>query len=284
VQLKKISILIGISFLSLLVGCGKQATKNDTEKVYNTKVTKVSAKGSYWHVQGTTNAPSGAKIIVTPSSSNASNYGLNQTAYADSTRYSIVKNNKFSTNVATIGSNKYSYNNFKAGQKSKLYIFAITNYHKKITPPTISQKIITEVASSFSPKILITYTSQINYLNSKKIESSNSSSSSSISSSEQSSVSNGPSYENKLNKLNKGTAEYATYDSSTNTVTWTGYDDWSNWSNEDLERTLDILQSLTMRQETKYGINNVHIVVQLPDGTVIAKNTDDNEDLQIISN
>ena len=39
-----------------------------------------------------------------------------------------------------------------------------------------------------------------------------------------------------------------------------------------------------MRQEAKYGITNIHIVVQLPDGTVIAKNTDNNEDLQIISN
>lgn len=282
--MKKISILIGISFLSLLVGCGKQTAKNDTEKVYNTKITKVSAKGSYWHIQGTTNAPSGAKIIVTPSSNNAGNYGLNQTAYANSHKYSVVKNNKFSTNVATVGSNKYSYNKFKVGQKSKLYIFAIINYQKKFTPPTVPQKVMTDVTSSFSPKTLTTYASQVNYLNSKNEKPSDSSSSSSVSSSKPSETDDGSSYENKLNKLNKGTAEYATYDSSTNTVTWTGYDDWSNWNKKDLERILDILQTMTTRQESNYGISNVHIVVQLPSGNTIAKNTDNDEDLQITNN
>lgn len=89
-------------------------------------------------------------------------------------------------------------------------------------------------------------------------------------------------YEEKLNSLNKGTAEYAKYDKSTNTVTWTGFDDWANWSDNELQKSMDILQTITYRYESKYNILNVKIIVQLADGTQIAKTTDNNMDLQFV--
>lgn len=89
-------------------------------------------------------------------------------------------------------------------------------------------------------------------------------------------------FENKLNSLNKGTAESVTYNSKTNTVTWIGFDDWKSWSKSELQKPMDLLQAMTLRQEVNYGISSVHIIVQFEDGTVIAKNSDTNEDLQII--
>lgn len=89
-------------------------------------------------------------------------------------------------------------------------------------------------------------------------------------------------YQAKLNSLNKGTAESVNYDASTNTVTWVGFDDWKTWSDSELQKSMDLLQTMTLRQETNYGISNVHIVVQLPDGTAIAKNSETDMDLQFI--
>ncbi|ANK66558.1 hypothetical protein [Loigolactobacillus backii] len=94
--------------------------------------------------------------------------------------------------------------------------------------------------------------------------------------------SNATKYQAKLNSLNKGTAESAAYDSSTNTVTWIGFADWKTWSHSDLQKIMDILQAMTERQESNYGIQSVHIVVQLPDGTVIAKNSEADVDLQFV--
>lgn len=96
------------------------------------------------------------------------------------------------------------------------------------------------------------------------------------------SATNATKYQAKLNSLNKGTAESASYDASTNTVTWIGFDDWKTWSDSELQKSMDLLQTMTLRQESNYDISNVHIVVQLPDGTVIAKNSDTDMDLKFI--
>lgn len=96
------------------------------------------------------------------------------------------------------------------------------------------------------------------------------------------SATNATKYQAKLNSLNKGTAESASYDASTNTVTWIGFDDWKTWSDSELQKSMDLLQTMTLRQESNYDISSVHIVVQLPNGTVIAKNSDTDMDLQFI--
>jgi hypothetical protein len=90
-------------------------------------------------------------------------------------------------------------------------------------------------------------------------------------------------YEDKLNDLNGGAAQWCKYDPSTNTVTWTGYADWKNWTHSQLQKSLDILQAMTYNQEHRFGLTNIKIVVERPDGTVVAKTTDINMDLQFVN-
>uniref|UniRef100_UPI00403F5F0D hypothetical protein n=1 Tax=Lentilactobacillus hilgardii TaxID=1588 RepID=UPI00403F5F0D len=89
-------------------------------------------------------------------------------------------------------------------------------------------------------------------------------------------------YEKKLSSLGEGTAEYAKYNKNTNTVTWVGYQYWKKWKKHSLQPIIEILQTITERQEVNYGIKDVHIIVKLPDGTVVAKNSSINMDLKII--
>jgi hypothetical protein len=95
-------------------------------------------------------------------------------------------------------------------------------------------------------------------------DSSSSSSSSSVK------KSNEEKFQEKINSLNKGTAQSATYDKNSKTVTWVGYDAWESYSDSDLQKTMDILQTITYRQSARYNVQNINIVVKTPDGNVIA--------------
>lgn len=285
--LKKTFILTGIAIsVIMLTGCNKQTSSNGikykSNTLYNTKITKIVSDDGYWKIKGTTNAPNGAKIIATPTNKDSGNYGMNQTAYTDLKKYSRVRNEKFSTKVTTIGSTKYSFDKFEDGQKSKMNIFAITKYNKDFNLPSISAKLLSKANRSFEPKTLKISLEQIKYLNKPSGKAVSSSDSSTSSTSSSSDISAAKKFENKLNSLNKGTAESVTYNSKTNTVTWIGFDDWKSWSKSELQKPMDLLQAMTLRQEVNYGISSVHIIVQFEDGTVIAKNSDTNEDLQII--
>jgi hypothetical protein len=77
-------------------------------------------------------------------------------------------------------------------------------------------------------------------------------------------------YQKKLNSLNGGTAEWATYDQGSNTVTWIGYDAWSSYSHSDLQKAMDLLQTMTYRQSVNYNIQNPNIVVKTESGHIIA--------------
>lgn len=74
-----------------------------------------------------------------------------------------------------------------------------------------------------------------------------------------------------LNKLNKGTAQYAKFDVKTNTVTWIGYDNWNNLSHSDLQKSMDILETITNKSATEYNIRSPKIIAKTPSGAVIAK-------------
>jgi hypothetical protein len=95
-------------------------------------------------------------------------------------------------------------------------------------------------------------------------------SSTSVSTSSSSTETPAQKYQKKLNSLNGGTAEWATYDQGSNTVTWIGYDAWSNYSHSDLQKAMDLLQTMTYRQSVNYNIQNPNIVVKTESGHIIA--------------
>lgn len=74
-----------------------------------------------------------------------------------------------------------------------------------------------------------------------------------------------------INKLNKGTAQYAKFDSKSHTVTWIGYDNWNNLSHSDLQKSMDILETITNKSATEYNIRSPKIIAKTPSGAVIAK-------------
>lgn len=180
-----------LAFIMLLGGCSSGASSSTVQKVgshkiYTTKVNKIKENETHdWVLSGTTKAPNGAKIIVTPSDSDSINYGevaAESTALAS---WAKVKNGKFTVIVDPL---VLTAEKEKAGKKIKAEVFAISNYNKSWTSSSVSKKIVS-AAKKNSKSISLTISSkQEKYyksLNSKS--SSDSSDSSSVSSSSSSS-------------------------------------------------------------------------------------------------
>jgi hypothetical protein len=268
------TILLLIMFPLLLISCSKKISstvksqKNvDNYVIYQVKTNKISVDQNHnWKISGTTKAPDGAKVVATPYSINNENYGMLSSESEAGANWSKVQDGKFVVVVDPVGlANTTSP---KTGYQTKTSIFAIKGYSKPWTTPSISTKIVKK-ASSFGYVNLkvnsetATYIANLNSKNSSSPSNKPSSSSSSI-------KSLGQQFESKMNSLNGGTAEYATYNQSTNTVTWIGFSTWNSYSDSDLHKMMDILQTITYRQATKFNIQNPNIVVKTDNGTLIA--------------
>lgn len=278
--MKKSHTIWFTAFASLLLALSVTTGANAKSKVkvkgytlYKTKITKISENEYHdWVVKGTTKAPNKTKIMATPISRKNLNYGETSAESKKGASWAKVKNHKFTAAISPVSTTATVKEH--PGQKTKTQIFAIKNYHKKWTNASVPKKVVKKVKSNFTPINLVLSESQANYDNNLGKKSSDSSSSTS------SHESTATKFENKLNKLNKGSAQSAEYDPASKTVTWTGYDDWKTWSDSDLQKTMDILQTITYQTATKYDLQNVLIVVQTEDGTVIARNTNQDMDLQ----
>lgn len=185
--------------------------------------------------------------------------------------FDIIKSKPFkSTAILTVIGLILSIGSYQIAQKRMAHEDAVAVKQEKKAQSISESKTIAKYIKSHSGESKTS--TDISESSSSIVESSSSSES----------VPQSAKYQAKLNSLNKGTAESASYDASTNTVTWIGFDDWKTWSDSELQKSMDLLQTMTLRQESNYDISNVHIVVQLPDGTVIAKNSDTDMDLKFI--
>ncbi|KRN27723.1 hypothetical protein IV38_GL001936 [Lactobacillus selangorensis] len=277
----KKGIILGIVSLLLLSGCGKVNTSASKEAakhshdleptsvskkkditVYPIDITSISTDKNMsddWNVKGTTKAPDGSKIIVMTD-------GFNSSEAKNSVKWPSVKNGKVDFDISlglVTGFNDDGENSAK--------IFAVQNYNHKYSDGNVSG-LKNKTKSIKSTKLALDQTQKDSM-----------SSANSVASSSSSSTDQGQAYADKLASVDKGTATDVTYDASTNTVTWTGYDDWANWSDGELQKSMNILQTRSLKYEAKYGIQNVKIVVQLPDGTVIAKNSDSDSELHFVN-
>ncbi|MHA5095253.1 hypothetical protein R5R51_02895 [Oenococcus oeni] len=158
-------------------------------RVYQTKITSVKSNSYYtWLLKGTTSAPNGSKIIVTPYSQSNLNYGFTAGESVAGASWAKVSNGKFSVVVDPIGiTNSVDP---KSGDKTKTSILAVTNYQKKWTSPEISKNILKK-AGKFGYTTLVVNGAMSRYiksLSSKKKTTSSSSSSSSTAASSSSST------------------------------------------------------------------------------------------------
>lgn len=192
-------IFIGLFLILIGIGIGSSGTGSDnnladSDKVGNYKIYKVRVKSiritsdHSWLVSGTTSAPDGAKVVATPYSESNMNYAMVSSESPSLASWEKVNNKKFSVLVDPVGlTNKISPS---AGYKTKTSIFAITNYHKPWTSPTISKKIVRK-ANNFGYTTLTIDTKMANYIaglgSNKSSSSDNSSSAASESSSSSSS-------------------------------------------------------------------------------------------------
>ncbi|MFT9412157.1 hypothetical protein [Liquorilactobacillus hordei] len=181
-----------LSFIMLLGGCSSGAASSTVKKVgshkiYTTKVNKIKENETHdWVLSGTTKAPNGTKIIVTPSDSDSINYGEVAAESTAGASWAKVKNGKFTVVVNPL---VLTVDKEKAGKKIKAEVFAISNYNKSWTSSSVSKKIVS-AAKKNSKAISLTISSkQEKYYKSLNSESSSDSSDSSSTSSSSSSSS-----------------------------------------------------------------------------------------------
>lgn len=149
---KLIYLLCGCLCALLLVACGNQKVTSDKNDIYQVKVTKTGTdQFDNWTVKGTTSAPDGAKIIAVGKDadpqSNAASNGLSE--------WSKVHNGEFKTHIDPTDATDPD---IKKGQKCKVYLFAITNYHISKNEE-IPKRILKAFKSKFDP-ISLTVTSK----------------------------------------------------------------------------------------------------------------------------
>ncbi|MFC6275301.1 Ltp family lipoprotein [Levilactobacillus tangyuanensis] len=163
-------LLIGIIVLLILplsaCGVDAHATKVDGHAIYavNVQATKATDNGD-WTVHGTTKAPNNAKIIVTSADEDDDFFGeLGGEATNDLASWATVHDGKFSVNVDPI--NVAYRAKYQAGDKCRIQIFAITDYHKPWTDSTIAKNIATKAVDKFDSTTLSLTSSQAEYFNS----------------------------------------------------------------------------------------------------------------------
>ena len=194
---KKFLSLIGMFVVSIaLVGCSnssKSSASKNTEKhvenykVYDTKVTSVSTYDqSDWLIKGTTEAPDGAKILVTPTSKKAYYYKENAGASKD-VELAKAKNGKFT--VVGDGIDLSDSDNQVEGAKTSVNVIAVTGLKKSYEKlDYIPKKILNDFKAKYDSYDLALSAEQANYLNSLDDDDSSSSSTDSSSASSDSST------------------------------------------------------------------------------------------------
>ena len=180
--------LIGISAIALssllLVACGQKSVKSGSSTIYDTRVNKTTVSDHEWKITGTTSAPDGAKIIVTPTSKSNLDYGENGATNYDEINWAKVKNGKFTAYVNPLDVTMSE----KSGNQTKVAVMAVTGYSKKYDDD-VSSKAVSAFTKQFETYKLKMSSSQAKYIKSLDDEDDDSSSSSSSSSTDSSSVS-----------------------------------------------------------------------------------------------
>lgn len=151
---KFIYLLCGCLCAFLLVACSNQKITSGKNDIYQVKVTKTGTDDvDNWTVKGTTSAPDGSKILAVgknadPKSNAASNGSF--------TEWSRVHNGQFTAHIDPTDAADLD---IQKGQKCKVYLFAITNYHKDSFDDEVPKRILNTVKGKFDP-ISLTATSK----------------------------------------------------------------------------------------------------------------------------
>lgn len=175
-----------LAFIMLLGGCSSGTASSTVKevgghKIYTTKVNKVKENDTHdWVLSGTTKAPNGTKIIVTPSDSDSVNYGEVAAESTAGASWAKVKNGKF---IVVVDPLVLTIDKEKAGKKIKAEVFAISNYNKSWTSVSVSKKIVSAAKKNSKPVSLTISSKQEKYYKSLNSESSSDSSDSSSASS-----------------------------------------------------------------------------------------------------
>jgi hypothetical protein len=177
-----VALLACTTFLALNVtAVSAKTAKSGKYKIYDTKITTVSETSDHeWLVKGTTSAPKGSKIIVTPSKSSNMMYGDSVGQSTSSANWAKVKNGAFK--VVITPNDVTDSVEAKTGQKTDVAIFAIPNYKKSWTDTDVSHKIIKAYKKEFDPAVLSLTKGEADYINNPNSDSSSKSSSTSDSS------------------------------------------------------------------------------------------------------
>lgn len=157
--MKKIgAILVTCLLTMLLAGCGNKVSSGKSD-IYKVDVTSTSVNDvGNWEVSGKTNAPDGAKIIaVGPNSVLKDNAAYK----ADDIAWEKVKNGKFKVEI-----NPIDIVDSSKSKNVKLYLFAITNYHKKLDQEKVPSSYLEAFKSKFDLTTLKLSNSQYKELNS----------------------------------------------------------------------------------------------------------------------
>lgn len=136
--------------------------------VYGTHGLKVSVATSvmeehYWKITGSTTAPDNAKIVIMSADEDEYNSADENMSEADEVNWITVKNGKFTTYVDPIDAMDTT-ETLKAGQHAKVYVVALTNYHKAYDD-TLSENLRTIIKKS-KPLQLTLNSTQATYFNS----------------------------------------------------------------------------------------------------------------------
>lgn len=157
--------LIGISAIALssllLVACGQKSVKSGSSTIYDTTVNKTTVSDHEWKITGTTSAPDGAKIIVTPTSKSNLDYGENGATNYDEINWAKVKNGKFTAYVDPLDITMSK----KSGNQTKVAVMAVTGYSKKYDDD-VSSKAVSAFTKQFETYKLKMSSSQAKYLKS----------------------------------------------------------------------------------------------------------------------
>lgn len=161
--MKKQLIGIGTVALSslLLVACGQKSVKSGSSTIYDTTVNKTTVSDHEWKLTGTTSAPDGAKIIVTPTSKSNLDYGENGATNYDEVNWAKVKDGKFTAYVDPLDITMSK----KSDHQTKVAVMAVTSYSKKYDDE-VSDKTVSAFTKQFDKYKLKLSSSQSRYLKS----------------------------------------------------------------------------------------------------------------------
>ncbi|MBN7275551.1 hypothetical protein GNF18_10400 [Ligilactobacillus pobuzihii] len=162
--MKKFLSVLGVLFLgSLILASCSYATAYKGSKIYKTDVTKVMEDGLHnWILVGKTDAPDGSKIIVTPADTNNSEYGAMESESESGGSWAVVKKGTFAASVAPATTSTSQ----KQGVKTKVLVFAISNYDKKWNFYQLPKRMLKKVNRTLEAETLTITKSQERFYNS----------------------------------------------------------------------------------------------------------------------